>query len=133
MSQAADSHTVSTVVQIAVALISGGVIAALIRWRPEATSAAVQASEDAVAIVRGELNHLKGEVAELRAQVSELRVALRTAEREAGEWKVRYETEHALHIETKTKLTAAETRLLERGGRRIDDHHHYEDTDESVS
>lgn len=85
-------------------LVSGGALISLLRWRPEATSSAVQASEDAVQLVRGELARLRDEVVYLRGQVDELRVQLRESEREVGKWRAKYEDERAAHHRTRNKL-----------------------------
>lgn len=92
--------------QVLVAIFSAGTLAILVRWRPEATSSAVRASEDVVALLRGELDRLKGEVGLLRDQVAELGDRLLAAEREIGQWRTKYETERGAHARTREQLAA---------------------------
>lgn len=113
--------TIQIVGSVVAALLGGGGLIALLKWRPEATSSSVLAAAEAVEIVRGELVRLKAEVAELRAELRVVQEARIAAERDAAQWQFRYEAEHEAHMVTKQELAAAKATLHSTAARRTGD------------
>lgn len=96
--------TISDLIPVLVALASGGFVASIARWRPEATTAAVVASEQVIDTLREEMDRMKAEIEELRNEISDLRAARISAEREAERWQTQWRVEHERRVAAEAQV-----------------------------
>lgn len=96
--------TDTPILAVIAALASGGLFAAITRWRPEAESSAVKSAEAMLARADAQLDRaderyreieekmgaMRDRIAHLERDVSRLQGELVKAEREAERWKERY-------------------------------------------
>lgn len=96
--------TVNDFIPVFIALASGGFVAAIARWRPEATTAAVAASEQVIDTLRQEMDRMKEEITQLRGEISDLRAARIAAEREAERWHTQWIIEHEWRVAAEAQV-----------------------------
>lgn len=107
-----NAMTIDDLLPVFVALASGGFVAAMARWRPEATTAAVAASEQVIETLRQEVERMREEINKLRDEISDLRAARISAEREAERWHTQWIIEHERRVaaEAQVRVLTKESR-----------------------
>lgn len=106
-------------IQLGIALVSGGLITALVKWRPEATSASVSASDAAVKMIERQLARMEETSVKLSERIAVLEDALSSeqaarirAEREAAAATAKYQSER--HRRREAEALLAELTLTRR-------------------